>query len=165
MRSRMSTWFETKVRYTKAQEDGSEKPVTEAYVVDALSFTEAESRITDEMAVYVSGEFKVSGISKAAYGEVFFSDMDGDDKWYKAKLSFITIVDKTEKEKLTTVNYLVQAKSLARALRYIDEVMGKTMNDYDVVALAETKVMDVFEHTVPGENKEEKNDKPEYEEA
>lgn len=75
----MSTWFETKVRYTKAQEDGSEKPVTEAYVVDALSFTEAESRITDEMAVYVSGEFKVSGISKAAYGEVFFSDMDGDD--------------------------------------------------------------------------------------
>ena len=87
----MSTWFETKVRYTKAQEDGSEKPVTEAYVVDALSFTEAESRITDEMAVYVSGEFKVSGISKAAYGEVFFSDMDGDDKWYKAKLSFITI--------------------------------------------------------------------------
>lgn len=79
MRSRMSTWFETKVRYTKAQEDGSEKPVTEAYVVDALSFTEAESRITDEMAVYVSGEFKVSGISKAAYGEVFFSDMDGDD--------------------------------------------------------------------------------------
>lgn len=90
----MSTWFETKVRYTKAQEDGSEKPVTEAYVVDALSFTEAESRITDEMAVYVSGEFKVSGISKAAYGEVFFSDMDGDDKWYKAKLSFITIDDK-----------------------------------------------------------------------
>ena len=161
----MSTWFETKVRYTKAQEDGPEKPVTEAYVVDALSFTEAESRITDEMSVYVSGEFKVSGISKAAYGEVFFSDMDGDDKWYKAKLSFITIDEKTEKEKRTTVNYLVQAKSLARALRYIDEVMGKTMNDYDVVALAETKVMDVFEHTVPGENKEEKNDKPEYEES
>ena len=116
MRSRMSTWFETKVRYTKAQEDGSEKPVTEAYVVDALSFTEAESRIIDEMAVYVTGEFKVSGISKAAYGEVFFSDMDGDDKWYKAKLSFITIDEKTEKEKRSNVNYHVQAKSLARAL-------------------------------------------------
>ena len=164
MRSRMSTWFETKVRYTKAQEDGSEKPVTEAYVGDALSFTEAESRITDEMAVYVSGEFKVSGISKAAYGEVFFSDMDGDDKWYKAKLSFITIDDKTEKEKRTTVNYLVQAKSLARALRYIDEVMGKTMIDYDVVGLNETKLMDVFEHHAPTEKKEEKNDVPEYEE-
>ena len=159
MRSRMSTWFETKVRYTKTQDDGSEKPVTEAYVVDALSFTEAESRIIDEMAVYVSGEFKV------VYSEVFFSDMDGDDKWYKAKLQFITIDEKTEKEKRSNANYLVQAKSLARALRYIDEVMGKTMNDYDVVALAETKVMDVFEHTVPGDKKEEKNDKPEYEEA
>ena len=158
MRSRMSTWFETKVRYTKAQEDGSEKPVTEAYVVDALSFTEAESRITDEMAVYVSGEFKVSGISKAAYGEVFFSDMDGDDKWYKAKLSFITIDDKTEKEKRTTVNYLVQAGTLKGAVGNIDAVMGGTMIDYVIASVAETTLMDVFEY-----NKTKVDDKPEYE--
>ena len=164
MRSRTSTWFETKVKYQKTMEDGSEKVVSEAYVVDALSFTEAESAIIDEMSVYVSGELKVSGIGKAGYGEIFFSDVDDDDKWYKAKLQFITIDEKSEKEKRDNVTYLVQAKSLARALRYIDEVMGKTMIDYDVVGLNETKLMDVFEHHVPNEKKEEKNDVPEYEE-
>ena len=164
MRSRTSTWFETKVKYQKTMEDGSEKVVSEAYVVDALSFTEAESAIIDEMSVYVSGELKVSGIGKACYGEIFFSDVDDDDKWYKAKLQFITIDEKSEKEKRSNVTYLVQAKSLARALRYIDEVMGKTMIDYDVVGLNETKLMDVFEHHAPNEKKEEKNDVPEYEE-
>ena len=164
MRSRTSTWFETKVKYQKTMEDGSEKVVSEAYVVDALSFTEAESAIIDEMSVYVSGELKVSGIGKACYGEIFFSDVDDDDKWYKAKLQFITIDEKSEKEKRDNVTYLVQAKSLARALRYIDEVMGKTMIDYDVIGLNETKLMDVFEHHAPNEKKEEKNDVPEYEE-
>lgn len=164
MRSRTSTWFETKVKYQKTMEDGSEKVVSEAYVVDALSFTEAESAIIDEMSVYVSGELKVSGIGKAGYGEIFFSDVDDDDKWYKAKLQFITIDEKSEKEKRSNVTYLVQAKSLARALRYIDEVMGKTMIDYDVVGLNETKLMDVFEHHAPNEKKEEKNEVPEYEE-
>ena len=164
MRSRTSTWFETKVKYQKTMEDGSEKVVSEAYVVDALSFTEAESAIIDEMSVYVSGELKVSGIGKACYGEIFFSDVDDDDKWYKAKLQFITIDEKSEKEKRSNVTYLVQAKSLARALRYIDEVMGKTMIDYDVVGLNETKLMDIFEHHAPNEKKEEKNDVPEYEE-
>lgn len=164
MRSRTSTWFETKVKYQKTMEDGSEKVVSEAYVVDALSFTEAESAIIDEMSVYVSGELKVSGIGKAGYGEIFFSDVDDDDKWYKAKLQFITIDEKSEKEKRSNVTNLVQAKSLARALRYIDEVMGKTMIDYDVIGLNETKLMDVFEHHAPNEKKEEKNDVPEYEE-
>ena len=164
MRSRTSTWFETKVKYQKTMEDGSEKVVSEAYVVDALSFTEAESAIIDEMSIYVSGELKVSGIGKAGYGEIFFSDVDDDDKWYKAKLQFITIDEKSEKEKRSNVTYLVQAKSLARALRYIDEVMGKTMIDYDVIGLNETKLMDVFEHHAPNEKKEEKNDVPEYEE-
>ena len=163
MRSRTGTWFTTKVKYQKTQEDGTEKMVSETYVVDALSFTEAESSIIDEMSVYVSGEFHVSGITKAAYNEIFFSDVDDDDKWYKAKLQFITIDAKSEKEKRSNVNYLVQAKSLARALRYVDEVMGKTMIDYDTVAIAETPIMDVFEHHAGGEKKEEKNDVPEYE--
>ncbi len=163
MRSRTGTWFTTKVKYQKTQEDGSEKVVSETYVVDALSFTEAESAIIDEMAVYVSGEFKVSGITKSNFGEIFFSDVDDDDKWFKAKLQFITIDEKSEKEKRSNVLYLVQAKSLARALRYIDEVMGKTMIDYDVVGLNDTPIMDVFEHHGPDEKKEESNDVPEYE--
>lgn len=163
MRSRTGTWFTTKVKYQKTQEDGSEKVVSETYLVDALSFTEAESAIIDEMAVYVSGEFKVSGIAKANFVEIFFSDVDDDDKWFKAKISLISIDEKTEKEKRQNVNYLVQAKSLARALRYIDEVMGKTMIDYEVVGLNDTPLMDVFEHHGPNEKKDEKNDVPEYE--
>ena len=163
MRSRTGTWFTTKVRYQKTMEDGSEKVVSETYVVDALSFTEAESAIIDEMSVYVSGEFKVSGITKSNYSEIFFSDVDDDDKWFKAKLQFITIDEKTEKEKRSNTLYLVQANSLARALRYIDEVMGKTMIDYDVIGLNDTPIMDVFEHHAASEKKEEKNDVPEYE--
>ena len=146
MRSKTGSWYETGVKYQKMQEDGTEKVVTERYVVDALSFTEAENTIIDEMSVYVSGEITVSNLGKAKYNEIFFSDVEDDDKWYKAKLQFIVIDDKSEREKRSNVFYLVQAKSLARALRYIDEVMGKTMIDYDIVGINETKIYDVFEH-------------------
>ena len=145
MRSKTGSWYETGVKYQKMQEDGTEKVVTERYVVDALSFTEAENTIIDEMSVYVSGEMTVSNLGKAKYNEIFFSDVKDDDKWYKAKLQFIVIDDKSEREKRSNVFYLVQAKSLARALRYIDEVMGNTMIDYDIVGINETKIYDVFE--------------------
>lgn len=159
MRTRQANWFETKIKYQRTMEDGCEKVVSELYVVDALTCTEAENKVIDEVSAYSSGENKVTRTSEAAFGEVFFSDNDEDDKWYKAKLQFITIDEKTEKERRTNVTYLVQAKSLARALRYIDEVMGKTMIDYDTVGLNETKILDVFEHHAPSsENKEEKNE-------
>ena len=159
MRARTASWYETRIKYQKTMEDGSEKVVSEAYVVDALSFTEAESAIIDEMSVYVSGELKVSNLGKASYNEILFSDVDDDDKFYTCKLQFITIDEKTEKEKRSNVTYLVQAKSLARALRYVDEVMGKSMLDYDIVGLNETKIFDVFEcHAPSSENKEEKNE-------
>ena len=159
MRSITGSWYETGVKYQKMQEDGTEKVVTERYVVDALSFTEAENTIIDEMSVYVSGEMTVSNLGKAKYNEIFFSDVKDDDKWYKAKLQFIVIDDKSEREKRSNVFYLVQAKSLARALRYIDEVMGKTMIDYDIVGINETKIYDVFEHkSLSDEASEEKDE-------
>ena len=146
MRSRTANWFECKIRYEKVQEDGLQKKVTESYVVDALSFTEAEERIIEEMASYISGEFKVADIKQAPYKEIFFSDNEMDDKWYKAKLAFITIDEKTEKEKRSNVNYLVQAGSFGSAMRAIDEVMGGTMIDYVIVSIAETSIWDVFEY-------------------
>lgn len=149
LRSRTSTWFECKVHYMKTTEDGSEKIVTELYTVDALSFTEAEASIIDEMAPYVSGELKVANINRANYGEIFFSDIDDDDLWFKARLAFITIDEKTDKERRSYYNYLVQAKSIERARRYVDEVMGRSMIDYEVKSLSETKIMDVFEHKAP----------------
>lgn len=141
-------------------EDGIQKKVTETYTVDALSFSEAEERITEEMSSYISGEFTVQDIKKAAYGEIFFSDSDLADKWYKAKLQFITIDEKTEKEKRSTISYLVQAGSFNGAVKNIDEVMGGTMIDYVISSVNETTLMDVFEHKTP----EKKDDKPEYEE-
>ena len=154
MRTKTATWFEVGIRYRKTQEDGSEKAVTERYAVDALSFTEAESAITEKMEAYISGEFKIKSEVQANYGEVWFSYNDDDDKWYKAKLSYITIDERTEKEKRTNVTYLVQAKSMHRALKNIDEVMGKSLADYEVVGLQETKVLDVFEHQLQTKEEE-----------
>ena len=146
MRSRTANWFECKIRYEKIMEDGLQKKVTEVYTVDALSFSEAEERITEEMSSYISGEFEVADIKKAVYKEIFFSDEEMADKWYKMKLQFITIDEKTEKEKRSAVNYLVQAGSLHGAVKNIEEVMGGTMIDYVIASVAETSLMDVFEY-------------------
>lgn len=147
MRSRTSDWFETKIRYDKTMEDGTQKKVTEQYVVDALSFTEAENTIIEEMSSYISGDFKITDIKPAPYHEIFFSDMENDDKWYKTKLQFITIDEKTEKEKRTNVTYLVQACSLHNALDNIDTVMKGTMIDYVQANVGETQLVDVFEYS------------------
>ena len=154
MRSRTANWFETKVRYDKTMEDGLPKKVIESYVVDALSFGEAEERITEEMSAYISGEFDVKAITPASYGEVFFSENANDDRWYKTKLQFITIDEKTEKEKRTSVYYLVQAANINAAVKNIDEVMGGTMIDYVIASINETKTMDVFEHQAKTEKLE-----------
>lgn len=127
-------------------EDGLQKKVKEQYVVDALSFTEAEKRITEEMSSYISGAFDVADIKKATYKEIFFSDEATADRWYKAKVQFITIDEKTEKEKRSNVYYLVQASTLQGALKNVDEVMGGTMIDYAIAAISETTVMDVFKY-------------------
>ena len=145
MRSRTAIWFECKIAYEKVMDDGLQKKVTENYVVDALSFTEAEKRIMEEMSSYISGEFTVKDIKIAPYGEIFFSDEELADRWYKCKLQFITIDEKTE-------------NTLNGAVKNVDEVMGGTMIDYVIASVAETTLMDVFEY-----GKEKHDDKPEYE--
>jgi len=146
MKSRTAKWFETSIRYDKTLEDGMPKKVTELYVVDALSFGEAEETITKEMSAYISGEFEVKNITPATYSEIFFSENANDDRWYKTRLSFITIDEKTEKEKRTSVTYLVQAATFNGAVKNIEEVMGGTMIDYVIANISETKIMDVYEH-------------------
>lgn len=158
MRSRTAIWFECKVRYEKMMEDGMPKKVAEIYTVDALSFSEAEERIMEEMSSYVSGEIEIADLKIAPYKEIFFADSDLADKWYKTKLAFITIDEKTDKEKKTSVFYLVNAGNINSAIKNIDEVMGGTMIDYQTINVSETSIMDVFEY-----KKKEKEDKPEYE--
>lgn len=146
MRSRTANWFICKIRYEKTDEEGRQKKVTESYVVDALTFTEAEARITEEMASYISGEFKVVDIDPAPFAEIFFADSDTADMWYKAKLQFITIDEKTEKEKRSAVVYLINAGSFNGAVKSVEEVMGGTMIDYVTAKVEETPIMDVFEY-------------------
>lgn len=154
MRSRTSIWFECKVKYEKVQEDGLQKQVVEQYAVNALSFSEAEARITEEMSKYINTAFEVVDVKKAPYKEVFFAEDGTSDRWYKSKLQFITIDEKTEQEKRSNVNYLVQADSFGQAMKNIDEVMGGTMIDYEIASMAETALLDVFEF--------EKDPQPEY---
>lgn len=157
MRTRTAQWFETTVRYDKTMENGNRKKVSELYVVDALSFGEAEERITREMTCYISSEFEVKKINPAAYGEIFFSDKSNDDKWYKVKVAFVTIDEKTEKEKRSHVYYLVQASSTNVAETNVALVFANSVMDYVIEAITETKILDVFEHIAQATKKETKS--------
>lgn len=121
-----------------------DKKVTEAYTVEALSFSEAEAKITEELSSYISGEFLIADIKIAPYREVFFAEADSADRWYRARLAFITIDEKTEREKRTPVTYLVNAGGLASCVRNIEQFMSSTMIDYAIVSIQETALMDVF---------------------
>lgn len=158
IRSRTAEWFNVKIRYEKTMEDGMQKKVSENYVVDALSFTEGEGRMIDEMSAYISGEFTVDDMKKCPFKEIFFNEDEMADRWYKVKLQFITIDEKTEKEKRSNCVYLMQAGTLNAAVKAIDDVMGGTMIDYVISSVAETNIMDVFEY-----KKKEQDDKPEAE--
>lgn len=145
MRSVQKRWFETIVRYDKTMESGETKKVSEVYVVDAIAFGEAEESIAGIAKSYASGDFDIKNINPAPYSDIFFSDKDTDDKYYKVKLAFITIDEKTQKDKKSKVTYLVQAGSLEQARKNTEEVMKGTMNDYEFVSVTETKILDVFE--------------------
>ena len=146
MRSRTATWFECKIRYEKMTEDGLPKKVSEVYVVDALSFSEAEERIIEEMSSYISGEIEIVDVKIAPYREIFFADDNLADQWFKAKLSFITIDERSNKEKRTSVMYLVNAGNISSAINNIGEVMSGTMIDYVTTSISATKIFDVFEY-------------------
>lgn len=140
----MHTFFEVRVRYEKVMETGTNKQVTEPYLIDALSFTEAEARIIEEMKPFISGEFKVKAVKQANYSELFFSNDKNADIWYKAKLAFVTLDEKSGAEKKTYTNILIQALDLRDAVKKLDENMKGTLVDYRIVSISETKIIDVY---------------------
>lgn len=154
----MHNWFTCKIRHTRMMENGMNKRVTEPYLVDALSFTEAESRIIEEITPYMTGEFVVSGVARANYSELFFSDEGSADKWYKCKLYFITLDEKTGIEKKEATNVLVQASDLKDAIKKLDEGMKDTMADYEIAAVRETAIMDVYPYEADPDVKPEFKD-------
>ncbi len=140
----MNNWFECKVKYEKTMENGLTKKVSEPYLVDAISFTEAEKRIIEEIRPFMTGEFVISDIKRANYSEVFFCDAESADRWFKCKLSFITLDEKSGAEKKTNSYTLVQAGDLREAIKYLDEQMKGTIMDYQIASVAETMIMDVY---------------------
>ena len=146
MKSRLSKFFEVKVQYKKMQDDGKEKKVTEQYVVEALSFTEAESRITEEMTPYTDGDFDVVSEKIAPYYEILLSENSNDDKWFLSKVAFITIDEKTAKEKKASQRLLVQAETSEKAMDYTKEMFSHGMSDYSIDSVQDTPTLNVFIH-------------------
>lgn len=157
----MHNFFECKIRYEKVAENGMNKKVTEPYLVDALSFTEAESRIIEEITPYMSGEFVVSGVARTNYSELFYCDDDVSGIiWYKCKLNFITLDEKTGATKRQPTNILVQATDIRDAIRRLDEGMKGTMVDYEIAAVSETAIVDVYPYEADPDVKPEFKDAP-----
>lgn len=138
----MAQWFECKVRYDKLMENGMQKKVNEPYMVDALSFTEAEARIIEEVTPFISGDFSVSAVKRTNISEIFWDD--SADKWYHVKVNFITIDEKSAVEKKTTSHILVAATDFKGALDNFMEGMKGTMADFEIASIAETTIMDVY---------------------
>lgn len=155
----MNRYFECGIRYEKQLENGMQKKVTEQYIVDALSFTEAEQRITKEMGCYINGDFEVVTEKITNYSEVIPSDNAEADRWYKVKINIVTIDERTDKEKKNAVYYLIQAKDIDDARRMTNKYMEGSMIDWDCEAVSETKIMDVFLYEADRINKDTTVDK------
>lgn len=150
----MYTWFEVKIRYEKTMENGMSKKVTEPYLFDALSFTESESKCIEEIKPFIDGEFTVADIKRANFSEIFFTEEESADRYFKCKLIFITLDEKSGSEKKTATNVLVKAADLRDAIVKLDEGMKGTMADFQIASIIETAIMDVFPYkATEGEEK------------
>lgn len=129
-----------------------QKKVTEPYLVDALSFTEAEARIIEEIRPFITGEFTVTDVKRARLSELFFNE--NGDRYYKVKVYFITLDEKTGAEKKISAQMLAQASDLKEAIAVLEEGMKGTMADYVIASVSETPIMDVFPYEAPEEEKE-----------
>lgn len=143
----MNNWFECKVKTEKQLEGGLTKKISETYLVDAINFTEAEARIIKEITPFCSGALTVADIKRAKYSEMFTSDDENADKWYKVKCNFITLDEKTQTEKKSPSLMLVQAGDLREAVRRFDEGMKGSMVDYEIALVQETNILDVYPYS------------------
>ena len=140
--------YECGVRYERTMENGMTKKVTELYLVDACSFAEAEGRITKEMKPYISGDFDVVSIKRTNYSEIVENGADSADKWFKAKLMFVTLDEKTAKEKKQAVYFIVKVSDINNAHTVVVEHMKTSVVDYEIATLDETKIMNLFRYKV-----------------
>ena len=141
MKNTINKYFEVKVKLQKTMEDGQQKKVSEQYVVEAATFGEAERRIAECLKPSIEGEFEVTDIKIAGYGQIINDNQDAD-KFFKAKVSFITLDETTGKEKKTSELYLVQSDTLESA----ESDVKSFLNDGNttISSISETAILDVF---------------------
>lgn len=140
----MTNYFVSTVRYEKTMENGLKKAVSEQYLIDALSFTEAEARTIEELRPFMSGEFTIPQIVKPRISELMLSEDVSADRYYKVKVSFITLDEKSGAEKKTNSFILVQASDFKNAYDRFIEGMKGTMADYEIVSIVETQILDYY---------------------
>lgn len=146
------SWFECKIKYEKTADDGSIKPASESYLVNALSFTEAEARITKEMEPFISGEFRLENVKRVKIEELFdFDDETDADRWYRSKVNFVTIDEEKGIEKKTGHVMFIKASNMQKAMKNLLRGMEGTMADYEIASMNETPIMDVYQYE-PVEN-------------
>jgi len=148
-----ATWYECKVKYRKLDETGVQKITTEPYLVDALSYTEAESRITKEMSAYISEEFRITNIKVGNYAEIH--PFENADRWFKSKISLLAYDEESGKERKSNMYLLVQANDVKEAFDNTTHTMKNTMGDYTITAISESPIMDVFPYFSGEEGAEE----------
>lgn len=141
----MQNWFEGKVTYDKTKENGEIAKVTEPYLVDALSFTEAEARLIEELKPFISGEFTIADIKRARISELFFNE--NGDRYYQAKVAFMSLDEKTGTEKITNAKMIAQASDFDEAVLVLKKGMEGALADWKLAELKETQIMDVFPYS------------------
>ena len=142
----MNNWFECKVTYDRTAEDGTVKKVTEPYMVDALSFTEAESRICKECQAYATGEFTVSAVKRCKIAEMFFNEDLQEYKWFRCRVNYVSVDEEKGIEKRIAQTMMVQAVDFQDAVKALVKGMDSSVCDYEIASITETKIIDVYKY-------------------
>lgn len=135
-------WYEVKVKYSKIDDNEKIKTFNQPYLFDALTFTEAEARATDEMGKYLSEGFKITNIKVANFSEIFPSEHG--DRWFKCKVSLVTLDEDKGLERRTNTYILVQANDVKDAYEYILEQFSDTVSDFSIPSIQESPIIDIF---------------------
>jgi hypothetical protein len=151
----MNAWYECKIKYRKTDENGKDKLVSEPYLIDALSFTEAEKRTQEELSQYISTEFRITNIKTANYSEII--PVEDGDRWFKCKLSLISFDEEKGQERRSNSYMLVQANTAKEAYDNLYEYLNGTTSDFEIPAIAESPILDVFPYH-GGDALEEENE-------
>ena len=138
----MNTWFKVKVKYTKQLESGSFKRVSEPYLLSAMTFTDAEARIYEELGSFIRGEFSVMGITREDIQDIF--QYDDSDTWFKCKISYDNIDDDGDKKRTVTQNFLVSAKTVKDSYERIEESLETLMLDYQIISIIASPIVEIF---------------------